>query len=549
MAAPPPIRHDILLDGLDQAVNALLSAPPEGIAAEILAALRFAQTALSPKLFYETVRQAQIAISITDLSGNIIYANPAFAKVTGYQEEEVLGANESLLSDKKTPPEVYADLWQSLQTRESWRGRLLNRRKNGERYLAEVLIAPVIDAEGEVINYVGMHRDITDVYRLQQRVRNQKALFKTVIDNAPAVVALLEEDGNVALHNHAYQKLAQDLDGLVPATIFMDAFKPDLSVEEWQAQQHRLNHLHEREVMFTPPNGGTQRWFMCSATWIEAHGEEADSFFASDHKSYLLLIANEVSALKKQQEEVRTSALRALLAEEALGDNLEETIAAALHQLQVPMNLVHAALGSVSRCELCRNEQCCPSQDVLQQALEAGEEAIENLRRGLPGPDSAWQESLEPLNINQLLRDILTISTDRLLAAGVVVDWQPALSLPPVLGRKGRLGTLFKQLIDNAIEAMEGHRSRVRELRLITACQDNTIIIKVQDSGPGIPQHLHFKVFEPFFTTKQRRRHIGMGLAGAQDVVNLHTGGIWIDPEYRGGCSVVVELPCHQREN
>jgi nitrogen fixation regulatory protein len=544
----PSIRHDILFDGLDHAVDALLNAPPAGMASEILEALRLLRTsaALSPKLFYETVRQAHIAISITDLKGNILYANPTFSTVTGYTEHEVLGANESLLSDKKTPLTVYADLWQTLQKGQSWRGRLLNRRKDGGSYLAELLIAPVFDAEGNITNYVGMHRDITREYRLQQRMRNQKALFATVIDNAPAIIALIEEDGTVALHNQAYKTLQNELGGTSLAAILLEELRHSFSVSDWQARRENLHRIEGREVAFTPGDRAPTRWLMCSGTWIEEHGEEADNFFMSDNKRYLLLIANEISALKKQQEEVRTSALRALLAEQTLGDSLEETIAAALHQLQVPMNLVHAALGSMTRCEIKRDGYHCPTQEVLRQALQVGEEAIDNLRCGLHSEE--LQEHLEMLNINQLLRDILTISTDRLLASGVVVDWQPALILPPVIGHKGRLGTLFKQLLDNAIEAMQEHRSRVRELRIITAHEDDSVVIKVQDSGPGIPSHLRLKVFQPFFTTKQRHRHIGMGLAGAQEVANLHTGGIWIDPDYHAGCCMVVELPCQRRE-
>jgi len=65
-------------------------------------------------LFVETVEQVPIAISITDKKAKILYVNEEFCRVTGYQPADVLGKNESLLSDKSTPRNVYYDLWHTI---------------------------------------------------------------------------------------------------------------------------------------------------------------------------------------------------------------------------------------------------------------------------------------------------------------------------------------------------------------------------------------------------------------------------------------------------
>ena len=96
-------------------------------------------------LFVETVEQAPVAISITDDRANILYVNQAFSRVTGYAPEECIGHNESMLSDKKTPKAVYEELWNRLQAQQSWHGCLLNRHKNGRRYLADLTVAPIMN--------------------------------------------------------------------------------------------------------------------------------------------------------------------------------------------------------------------------------------------------------------------------------------------------------------------------------------------------------------------------------------------------------------------
>ena len=120
-------------------------------------------------LFVEAVEQAPMAISITDKKSNILYVNEAFSKVTGYQSNDILGKNESLLSDKSTPREVYYDLWHTISSKKIWHGTLCNRHKSGHRYLADLTIAPMLNEQGAVTHYIGMHRDITQSYESEKK--------------------------------------------------------------------------------------------------------------------------------------------------------------------------------------------------------------------------------------------------------------------------------------------------------------------------------------------------------------------------------------------
>jgi protein-histidine pros-kinase len=84
---------------------------------------------------------------------------------------------------------------------------------------------------------------------------------------------------------------------------------------------------------------------------------------------------------------------------------------------------------------------------------------------------------------------------------------------------------------------------RERELSLTTRTQGNDIEVLIQDSGPGIPNDLQIKVFEPFFTTKPQGKHMGTGLAIAQQIVVDHGGTITIESQPPQGCTVHVLLP------
>lgn len=533
----PEIRYETLR----RAVEEFLMTPPQGTPPEVIAVCRemlyAAPNNLPPALFYEAVEQSSVAISITDTKANILYANPSFTRVTGYQVQEVIGRNESILSHKTTPRIVYESMWARLQQHKPWNGMLVNKRKDGSRYLADLSITPVLNAAGEVVHYLGMHRDVTEVHQLEQMVRNQKVLIESVVAAAPVIIVLFDHTGRVVLVNEAYNKLAQELDEDALAQRFISALNEALNLDVMTAQ----HDIVDQEISFDTHTRGEQRWFACSGIGFRAQDSSADHFFEASNEKHLLLVVKEITEFKQQQEIIRMNALRALVAEEELVQGMREMLAGAIYKLQEPVNLIAAALGLQERRSTKAADNNDPVLSVLRQALEVGQQALDTFQSSMP---EELDEPIEPLNLNQLLRDVLTLSTQRMLAAGVTVDWRPTPVLPVVLGREGRLRGLFKQLIDNALDAMKVKGLKRHEIGVTTRVEGDQVVVEVSDSGPGIPREYSLKVFEPFFTTKGRLgRNAGMGLAMAQEVVNQHAGSIEIDPQYGEGCRIKVTLP------
>ena len=160
-------------------------------------------------------------------------------------------------------------------------------------------------------------------------------------------------------------------------------------------------------------------------------------------------------------------------------------------------------------------------------------------------------EAEAPLNLNELLHEVLSLSTKRLLSSGIVVDWEPALVLPAITGREQRVRGMFKQLIDNAIDAMSVRGWRRRELRIATRqAQADLIEVIIEDSGPGIPESERLKVFEPFYTGKGAQgRRAGLGLTLVQDVVTEQRGIVTIGDAVGGGCRIELQFPLLTRQS
>ena len=118
------------------------------------------------RLFKRAVDSSSVSIIITDLEGNIIYTNPFFLKISGYEKDEVIGSASSLLKATLQPDTFYNNLWKRILSGKDWMGEIKNQKKNGEIYWVNAVISPIISSSGETTNFVIVTEDITQKKQL-----------------------------------------------------------------------------------------------------------------------------------------------------------------------------------------------------------------------------------------------------------------------------------------------------------------------------------------------------------------------------------------------
>lgn len=155
----------------------------------------------------QAVEQSPSSVLITDTDAKIVYVNQTFLEQTGYRSEEVIGQNPRFLQSEKSLLNDYRKMWEALNLGEPWRGEFYNQRKDGSEYIVSLMISPVRNDEGEIINYLAIEDDITEKKRVEERI-NYLAHYDqlTGLPNRVLLHDHFQFAINIAARNH--EKLA-----------------------------------------------------------------------------------------------------------------------------------------------------------------------------------------------------------------------------------------------------------------------------------------------------------------------------------------------------
>jgi len=184
--------------------------------------------------YYRAIEQSGSAVVITDVMGNIEYANPMFEEGSGYALEEVLGKNPRILKSGMQKPEFYEKLWSTISAGQIWHGVFHNKRKDGSLYWESATIAPVLDGNNAVLNYVAIKDDVT----ARRKTEEQLQKLSRAVEQSGNTVIIMDKNGLIEYVNPKFTEVTgyspQDALGKSPIEL-MNGFgtMPDFSKDVW----------------------------------------------------------------------------------------------------------------------------------------------------------------------------------------------------------------------------------------------------------------------------------------------------------------------------
>ncbi|MBD2078954.1 PAS domain S-box protein [Leptolyngbya sp. FACHB-17] len=455
----------------------------------------------------------------------IIYANPAFSKLTGYQPEEVVGSNCRFLQGPGTDREVVAQIREAIAQQQEFQATLLNYCKDGQPFWNELKIAPIRSDAGKLLYFVGIQTDVTECKQAEEQLQVQSRL----LDQSQDAILVLNLENRILFWNNSATCLfgwtMNEAVGCYVDELLFEEFPPQLR----QAQTAVMNQGEWQGELQHQGKGGQK--IIVDSRWTLIRDQ------AGQPQSVLVISTNITERKQTEDQRQRTQRFESIsTVTGGIAHNINNALTPVLMSIQLLANKLPDESSQKLLASIEANTR--RSADVVRQVL--------SFVQGLKGDQNTF--SLEPL-----LVDIAAMQKQS-SPRNILVRMNIASDLWLISGNQAQLHQMLLNLCENACDAMlEGGILRI-SAENIWVCADlartnvdakmgSYVVITVSDTGVGIPTENLNRIFEPFFTTKEFGKGTGLGLSMVAGIVRGHEGFINVKSEINKGTQLKVYLP------
>jgi PAS domain S-box-containing protein len=266
-----------------------------------------------------------------------------------------------------------------------------------------------------------------------------------------------------------------------------------------------------------------------------------------DHKGETVgsvVVFRDISERKQAEEEVRRH--QAELAHMARLNTMGEMASGIAHELNQPLTAIATnAYASIQMLESgnMSNEKLADIMEKIGHQAERSGEIIRQLRQFV----RKEQPQRCPLDLNELIEEVLMLLRPEVRKAGVTIQRNLDRSISKVVAQRIQIEQVILNLLKNAIEAMINSNTETRNLVITTEMGGNhSVIVSVEDSGPGISSEMRDALFDPFITSK--KKGLGLGLSISQGIIEAHRGNLYLDSSSGEGATFRFALPLDHGE-
>ncbi|HEX3035565.1 MAG TPA: PAS domain S-box protein [Thermodesulfobacteriota bacterium] len=474
------------------------------------------------------------AVTITDMNRRIIYINPAHKKVFGYDLEELIGKQSSILYpfDEK----IYEAVLMV-----GWEGERVGVRRNGQVFPVYEKTSVVKDKDGNQVGMVSVVEDITVRKGLEQKLRESEERYRTLVETAKSAIIAVNERGEVTLFNPA----AEELFGYSREE--MENKELTLLVPEkyWEAYKAGIKGYVETGV--SDILGRTVEFVGLKKDGEEFPIEVSLSACKIGGRKIFTAIVFDITERKNLQEQLIHSEKMA-----ALG----QLISGVTHEINNPLAAI-MGYAEMFLEEPNLDQQLRKGLQVIYDESNRAKKVIRNLLSFArkQGPNR------ELIVINEVLERTLNLKEYDFKKNNFEILKNLDPDLPLTLADPNQLQQVFLNLLINAEQALAASQDGFRRISVQSRVRNNgqydmatplgvrVIEISFSDNGPGISKKNITKIFDPFFTTKVVGEGTGLGLSVSYGIVKEHGGSIQALSEEGKGTTFIIELPIVNETN
>jgi PAS domain S-box-containing protein len=397
---------------------------------------------------------------------------------------------------------------------------------------------PILDDNGNVVEWFGAASDITDRKRAAESLRVSEQRLRLMADTMPHMIWVTRPDGHHEWYNRRWYEFTGVPDGSTDGEGWNAMFHPDDQSRAWTRWRHSLETGEPYEIEYRLLHrSGEYRWVLGRALPIRNdHGEIERWFGTCTDIHAMRQLVDEREHLLQSEQAARIDAERASRMK-------DEFLATLSHEIRTPLNAI-VGWATVLRSARLAPTELAEGLEVIDRNARVQAQIIDDLL-----DMSRIVSGKLRLDVQRIdLADVIRAAADTVAPAADAKDIRLQLVLDPlagpISGDPHRLQQVFWNLLSNAIKfTPKGGRVQVVLERI-----NSHVEISVIDSGEGIDSAFLPHVFDRFrqadASTTRRHGGLGLGLAIVRQLVELHGGTIRAKSPGRGqGATFVLSLP------
>lgn len=448
---------------------------------------------------------------VLDLEGRIAYVNPAFCRMIGWNEADLIG---------RRPPFPYWVPGQHESHRQTLDAVLTGKtpssgieleaqRRDGSRFTARMYVSPLLAPDGSQIGWMSSMTDITEPRRIREALTAAHERFMTVLeslDDAISVTADTADGIELLFANRTYRSL----------------FGAQTNGHQELLAGRRGRYNDESVEVYSPH---VERWFEVQHRTLAW----------TDGRRVRMQVARDITDRRRHEQASQIQQDKIQLTSRLT--TMGEMASSLAHELNQPLTAIsNYSMGAVAMVKAGQvdPERLLPAlEKAAAQAQRAGK-IISRIREFVKRSEPRRQE----VDIQTVIENARSLAEIDARKHGIEIEHQSLDGLPTVLADPILIEQVLLNLIKNGIEAMV--QSEHRLLKVKVCRQQNNLEVAVIDSGHGMTDP--DRLFEPFFSTKSEG--LGMGLNICRTIIESHHGQLLATNNPEGGTTFLFTLPC-----
>ena len=471
-----------------------------------------------------------------DLHGRIIYVNPAFCQMTGWNEEELIGQTEPFTYwPTEDHEELAARLTDELGGVADPAGfQMRVKRKDGSTFDARLYVSPLIDATGKQTGWMASMTDITEPNRVRRQLSASYERFTTVLEALDASVSVAPLGSEELLFaNKLYRQwFGGTTEGHLKLVVRGGTPETQLSDEGLDAVDSFAG-LPLASLATSPLAEHAEVYIERLGKWLEVRSRYLNWV---DGRLAQMVIATDITARRQADELAAAQAERAQTASRLI--TMGEMASSVAHELNQPLTAIsNYCTGMISRIKggsIGQDDLLGALDKTARQAQRAGQ-VVQHIRSFVKRsePRRQWAEVAGMVEQVVELAEI-ELRRRQVRLAHQVAPGLPALFVDPILIEQV-LVNLIKSGAESIDAAQRATGNRVVDLRVMQCEVDDQPVVQftVTDSGRGLSPEALSRLYEAFFSTKHDG--LGIGLNLCRSIVESHQGRIHADNLYNAG--------------